>query len=396
MNQNNLKFHIWGTIVAIIIILVGGIYFMLNKSQPMQNNSKVNSAQGLQTSSSSLNLTTSSTTGVSVMKSTATSVRKNTTPVNQPSLPKTTKPVEVTPPLPVGTDQFTISINGTSSDVVAQNLFDNGFITDKQSFITLAIKTKMPFTAGAYKLSNTMTPSQILTTLQGKPYMKWLKIPEGLRKEEIANLLTKTLGWSATTKQQFITATNVNPDYTEGVYFPDTYLIPVDESPADVANRLIAKFNEKFGDLLPQFSDQNIKWTTGLTLASIVQREAANDTDTPLIAGILWNRLDQGMALGVDATLQYIRGDVGKGYWAPITVADKKTDSPYNTYINKGLPPHPISNPGLPAIKAVLNPASTTCLYYLHDSHRVTHCATTYEEHQANIQKYLVGTSTKS
>ena len=99
--------------------------------------------------------------------------------------------------------------------------------------------------------------------------------------------------------------------------------------------------------------------------------------------------MNQKIPLSVDATLQYVRGDKGKGWWAPISVADKKTVSVYNTYKNAGLPPHPISNPGLPAIEAVLSPAKTDCLYYLHDKDHVTHCAVTYEEHQANILKYL-------
>ena len=184
--------------------------------------------------------------------------------------------------------------------------------------------------------------------------------------------------------------TTTSPEYTEGVYYPDTYLIPVVEDTALVAKRLIAKFNENFASYLPQFTAKNIKWARALTLASIVQREASSDSDMPLIAGILWNRLNQDMALGVDATLQYIRGDVGKGWWAPITVAEKQTDSPFNTYKYKGLPPHPISNPGVPAISAVLNPTKTDCLYYLHDKSRVTHCAPTYEEHKLNIQKYLI------
>lgn len=192
------------------------------------------------------------------------------------------------------------------------------------------------------------------------------------------------------TKKKFITVDTVSdPNYIEGVYSPDTYLIPVAESTGDVAKRLISKFNEKFAVYLPEFNAENVKWTTALTMASIVQREASGNADMPLIAGILWNRLNQDMPLDVDSTLQYVRGDVGNGWWAPITVADKKTSSPYNTYLNNGLPPHPISNPGISAIEATLNPATTDCLYYLHDSNHVTHCAATYAEHLQNIETYL-------
>lgn len=294
------------------------------------------------------------------------------------------------PALPEGTDRFNISLDDTN-DVIVANLIKAEFITDSKSFLALLEKQKIAVSPGAYKISKVMTATQINKVLHLKPYMKWVVIKEGLRKEEIATLLATALGWTSKQKSNWITIdTAMSPEYTEGVYYPDTYLIPVAEEPALVAKRLIAKFNEKFYSYLPQFTAKNIKWTRALTLASIVQREASNDADMPLIAGILWNRLDQNMALGVDATLQYVRGDAGKGWWFPISVSDKQTDSPFNTYKYKGLPPHPISNPGVPAIEAVLNPEVTDCLYYIHDKSHVTHCAATYEEHQQNIQKYLV------
>ena len=294
------------------------------------------------------------------------------------------------PPLPVGTDRFNVSLTTTNEEIV-NNLLDSEFITDTKNLLALFNKEKVAILPGAYKLSKTMTESQIDKVLHGKPYMKWVVIKEGLRKEEIATILASSLGWTSKQKNNWISVdTTTTPEYKEGVYFPDTYLIPVDEEPSLVAKRLIAKFNENFYSYLPQFTAKNIKWTRALTLASIVQREAANDADMPLIAGILWNRLNQDMALGVDATLQYLRGDIGKGWWAPISVSYKQTDSPFNTYKYKGLPPTPISNPGIPAIEAVLNPTTTDCLYYLHDKNHITHCSATYEEHQLNIQKYLV------
>ncbi len=312
-------------------------------------------------------------------------------PTKEASLP----PPE--PPLPVGTDRFTVSIAATN-ETIAESLLTAGFITKAESFVSILNKEKVAVSPGAYKLSKEMTEVQISKVLHGKPYMKWVMLKPGLRKEEIATILADTLGWTSKQKSNWILKdTTTSPEYTEGVYYPDTYLIPVAEEPALVAKRLIAKFNENFSEYLPQFTAKNIKWSRALTLASIVQREASGNDDMPLIAGILWNRLNQNIALGVDATLQYVRGDKGSGWWAPITVADKQTDSPFNTYKYKGLPPHPISNPGIKAIEAVLNPKVTDCLYYIHDKSRVTHCAATYEEHQQNIQKYLVAdTSTKN
>jgi UPF0755 protein len=305
-----------------------------------------------------------------------------------PKKEASTPPVEA--PLPVGTDRFIVAIT-TTNEEIANNLLSAEFITDKDSFTAILNKEKVAVSAGAYKLSKVMTPVQINKVLHGKPYMKWVMIKPGLRKEEIATILAATFDWTSKQKSAWIsTDTVTSPEYIEGVYYPDTYLIPVDETPALIAKRLVAKFNEKFYSYLPQFTAKNIKWTRALTLASIVQREAANDADMPLIAGILWNRLNQNIALGVDATLQYVRGDVGKGWWAPIAVSDKQTDSPFNTYKYKGLPPHPISNPATAAMEAVLNPTITDCLYYIHDKSHTTHCAATYEEHQQNIQKYLV------
>jgi len=299
-----------------------------------------------------------------------------------------TKVIET--PLPLGTDRFIVPLN-SSNEIIANNLESNGYIKDKNKFLTILEKNTKDIASGAYKISKDMTEEQLNRVLTGNPYMKWVIIKPGLRKEEIAEILTNTLGWTKTEKEDWINKdTTTSPEYTEGVYCPDTYLIPIDEEPALVAKRLIYKFNENFSAYLPQFTAKNIKWARALTLASIVQREASNNQDMPLIAGILWNRLEQNMALGVDATLQYLRGDIGAGWWAPITVAEKQIDSPFNTYKYKGLPLHPISNPGIMAIDAVLNPLETECLYYIHDKEKNTHCAVTYEEHMANIQEYLV------
>ena len=286
-------------------------------------------------------------------------------------------------------NKFVVSLTETP-DQITQSLLAQNYIKDINAFNTIFTKKSGTILPGAYKLTLNMSPTQVSKVLHGKPYMKWVVIPPGLRKEEIAQLLATTLGWTKTQKNKWINVyTKTKANYVEGVYFPDTYLIPVAETPQATANRLIAMFNENFAPYLLQFNQQDVVWTKGLTLASIVQREAANVADMPLIAGILKNRLDQGIPLDVDATLQYARGNIGKGWWAPVTIADKKIASPFNTYKNAGLPPHPICNPSLDAINAVLNPAKTDCIYYLHDKQGVTHCAVTYAEHQANIQTYL-------
>lgn len=272
--------------------------------------------------------------------------------------------------------------------ISAADLKEKGFIKNDFGF-SLALRGR-GIEPGGYRISKAMSAWELADTLAGEPYMKWVVIPEGLRKEEIADILAAKLNWSNEEKSEWIKDyTAAQSDYFEGVYFPDTYLIPVDEAPAAVADRLRAKFNEKFAPYAKEALAQDIKWVTLLKISSIIQREAAGKNDMPIISGVLWNRLLKKMRLEVDATLQYARGDVGQGWWAPISVADKQIDSPYNTYKYSGLPPYPIANPGISAIDAALHPAKTECLFYLHDSAKAIHCAKTYEEHLANIEKYL-------
>ena len=283
-----------------------------------------------------------------------------------------------------------------------------GFIKSELGFkIAFALAGGKDIQPGAYQIKDHTNAWQVAQILKAGPNMKWVTIPEGLRKEQIANILGDALGWSDDQKSKWVTNyTALTVDYIEGVYFPDTYLIPVNENPLDVAQRMERNFNEKFAPYSQEALKQNIKWTTVIRLASIVQREAADSNDMPLIAGVFWNRLNQDMKLEADSTVQYARDSLahyGKepglyqdlyytlpgDWWKPIQPADKQIKSPFNTYLNKGLPPRPIDNPGLDAISAVLHPSDTPCLYYLHDDNRQIHCAKTYEEHLKNISQYL-------
>lgn len=287
---------------------------------------------------------------------------------------------------------FTVALKTTETEII-DKLKNQGFIRNTWAFnLALTIKGKHDkIKSGGYFLSKNLNAWQVADKLTSSPDMKWVVIPEGIRKEEIGEILAETFNWSNDDLDKWNnTYTAMKFDYLEGVYFPDTYLIPTKEQGLDIANRMINRFNEKFAPYLNQFTKQNIIWTTGLRLASVIQREAAGKEDMPLIAGILWNRLLKEMKLEVDVTIQYARGKTDKGWWTPIKSEDiTEIDSPYNTYKYKGLPPHPIANPGLDAIEAVLNPTETDCLYYLHDNNRQIHCAKTYEEHKANIEKYL-------
>lgn len=244
---------------------------------------------------------------------------------------------------------------------------------------------------GGYRVNKNMNAWQTMKKVTGKPDLLWVTIAGCQRKEQIGEKLAGVLGWGKEEIDQWdSTYTVANSDYAEGVYYPDTYLIPVDEKPPAVAKRFIDHFNEKFAPLTDLYIAKDIKWTTGLKIASLIGRESGGPDDMSLISGIIWNRLNRGMPLEIDATMQYTEGKRPDGtWWGTVDLAQKQNDSPYNSYLHKGLPPTPICSPSIDEIAAALNPAETDCLYYLHDHNKQIHCAVTYAEHKANIKKYL-------
>ncbi len=243
---------------------------------------------------------------------------------------------------------------------------------------------------GGYKISKSMDVWTVARILVEPPYFAWIKVTVGMRKEQIADLLADRLGWADEKKQNFLSATEANgKNYLEGVYYPDTYFIPSDMPPAQVAATMIARFNAAFEPYSKEAVNKKMSWPTVLTIASLIQREAGSVSDMAIISGVIQNRLKQGMPLAIDATLQYIGGNAEDGWWAPPAKAASYPDSPFNTYKNKGLPPHAIAEPSLAAINAALNPQTTNCLFYIHDLKGNMHCSATFKQHQAYIAKYL-------
>lgn len=222
------------------------------------------------------------------------------------------------------------------------------------------------------------------------PSMRVLRIQEGLRKEEIVELVGQKLNWDEKEREEFINAhLALNTENLEGKYFPKTYIVSKDEDPMGVTAVMLHQFSKETQKIKKPKSKDIINSDTALTIASIIQREAGGKSDMKLISGIIWNRLWKGMKLQVDATLQYAKGSEEDGWWTKVHPEDKKINSEYNTYLYLGLPPSPIANPGLAAIEAAYNPQKTNCLFYLHDKKGRIHCSPTYEGHKKNIEKYL-------
>ena len=241
---------------------------------------------------------------------------------------------------------------------------------------------------GVYELSKSQDVWTLGKSLAKPPKLAYITVRPGMRKEEIAELLQRELAWTTEEATVWLTEyTEPSKEYTEGVFYPDTYLLPPDITPKDIAERFRTRFQEVIAPLAGEAALVDMHWADVVNLASIVEREAARN-DKALVAGILLKRLAMGMPLQADATLQYVRGSEGS-WWPTPRSEDKKIDSPFNTYIYKGLPPHPISNPSVDSIKAVINHEQTDCVYYLHDTRGQIHCSKTYSEHRANIERYL-------
>jgi UPF0755 protein len=171
----------------------------------------------------------------------------------------------------------------------------------------------------------------------------------------------------------------------EGYLYPDSYTL----QPSATAESIVAlarkTFEAKVGPLDEDIAASGHSLQEIVTLASIVEREARVTTDRKMIAGIMWNRIERGMPLQVDAVFGYI---YSRATYSP-SYRDLGVDSPYNTYTHKGLPPGPISNPSLDSIKAVLTPTKSKYLFYLTGRDGLMHYATTYQGHKANLNAYL-------
>lgn len=282
---------------------------------------------------------------------------------------------------PVSTDKnfsnFLIT-KGQSASSVANKLQSSGFIKNALVFkiylkITGQVNKIQP---GEFRLSPSFSLFQVIDTLSKGPIEIWVTIPEGLRREEIAARFATNLDKDQSFVDEFLFVSKGE----EGYLFPDTYLFPKDSSASAIVKKMIGTFENKTASL-NLTKDQVI-------LASILERETKTDEERPIVAGILMNRLDIGMALQVDASVQYAIG-ISKNWWPILSREDLKINSKYNTYKFPGLPPSAIASPGISSLTAAASPIDNDYFYYIHDSEAQIHYAKTLEEHNTNVAKYL-------
>jgi UPF0755 protein len=172
----------------------------------------------------------------------------------------------------------------------------------------------------------------------------------------------------------------------EGYLFPDTYQFYTDDTPTDVIQRMLANFDAKINSALPNdATEPDRSLDQVIIMASIIEREVISDEDMAIVSGVLWKRLNDGIGLDVDATVRYAL----QKWDDHLTIQDLQTESPYNTRKWRGLPPGPISNPGLRAIQAATHPQESEYYYYLSAPSGKTIFSRTLEEHNINKAKYL-------
>ena len=304
---------------------------------------------------------------------------------------------QLDPPGPAREKIEMVIPEGASSARIATLLEQNKLVGSGTLFRYYAqVKGRGNFEAGKYAIRENDTFEHVLNVLTEGPLapaVTKLTIPEGFRLEQVAERVEAQL--DGHTKEGFLAEAakgTVKSDYLpagstnlEGVLFPDTYNIALDDTDGAILARMVDAFDQAAIDAqIPNAQELvGVSPYEAVIIASMVEREAKLDEDRPKIARVIYNRLKAKQLLQIDAAVIYARNtDLER-----VTAADLEVDSPYNTYKRKGLPPTPIAMPGKASLEAALRPAEGDWLYYVVTTAEGGHSfANTFKEHRANIK----------
>lgn len=293
-------------------------------------------------------------------------------------------------------DVFFVVENGSTVGRIALDLEREGLIKNANAFLLYARATGSTgkLKAGQYILKSSWNIPQVMDILvKGRVATVSFTIPEGYHLRQIAEVLV-TQG--LTSEEQFWQAVKVGEyNYSfmkdlpkterrlEGFLFPDTYIIPKGMTVENILDVMLKRFDQVYKKLPPNMSGLNMYEV--VTLASIVEGESMLDEERPMVASVFLNRLNIGMKLDSDATVQYLF----EKRKTRVLYKDLEIDSPYNTYRNKGLPPGPIGSPGEASLRAVHEPAKSKYLYFVarKDNSGEHVFASTLQEHNVNKRK---------
>lgn len=279
---------------------------------------------------------------------------------------------------------------GSSSDQIATILADQGVVNNALLFKLYIGRRNAQdkLQAGEYELMTRMSYADALAKLLKGPFIKYytVVIPEGFTVDQTADKIAKE---SPIKKQDFLDAAvrskydfpflkNISDDSLEGYLFPKTYTVTDKTTAEDLVTLMLRQFNKEVMSLDMSFATKrNLSLNQILTVASIIEKEVKKPNERALVSAVIYNRLDRGMLLQIDATVEYALPE----HKESLSYADLEVDSPYNTYKNPGLPPGPICSPGLASVEAALAPAPVNYLYYVLTGEDGSHTFTaTYEE----------------
>jgi UPF0755 protein len=297
--------------------------------------------------------------------------------------------------IPLSGRKLTVQ-KGESLNAVLQILHDQHLAPDPV-WVKIAMKIKgrtFILKKGSYSLNKKMSSWQILELLdRGRVIMKKMTIREGLDKWQTAEVLGKTR-WG--TKEQFeeliesgskINKLDPEAEDLEGYLFPETYTFEPGTQPEKIVDTILMEFEKQVLADLPRAQKMGLTLREWVTLASMVEKEAARDSERGRIAGVFMNRRKKGIAYQCDPTIVYALKKAGK-YRGKIYLSDLKFQSPYNTYVVSSLPPGPIANPGIKSLRAVLNYEIHDFLFFVAQNNGTHHFSKTLSEHNRYVRKY--------
>ena len=280
---------------------------------------------------------------------------------------------------------------------VAHQLKDLGLLKNAEAFILYARMTRAipKVKAGEYRFQTTMTPVQIMRVLtSGVSVRRALTIPEGYSSFEIAELLEQK-GFA---KKNEILKLIFDPGFAEkligqkvssleGYLFPNSYQFTRYSKPEKILESFVSEFKKNFSEIQGPYPFQ---WNAHqvVTLASIIEKETGAPFERPLISSVFHNRIKKKMRLQTDPTIIYAKALQSGKIVIDIRKSDLSLDHPYNTYMRSGLPPGPIANPGLEALKAAVRPEASEYLFFVSQNDGTHIFSESYEKHAKAVQQY--------
>ncbi|BDA80572.1 aminodeoxychorismate lyase [Leptospira kobayashii] len=295
-----------------------------------------------------------------------------------------------------GQNKFELIIDaGEPSSAVVKELSQSGMIKSSVYFNYLIKFTRAgnKIKQGVYEINDGMSSRKILDVIiSGKVKLITFTVPEGYNNRQIGDLLvSKKLTKSreeflvAASNQALLDKHKIPAKTTEGYLFPETYSVPINFPPDRIADMMIKRFFKKLETIPEAKGINSAALHAKVVLASIVEREAVRKEERPMMAGVFLTRIEKNINLESCATIQYLFDKPKKRLFE----SDLKIISPYNTYINGGWPPGPISNPGLPALIAAFKPEKSDKLFFLLKPDGSHYFSATFKEHLEAKKKYI-------